>query len=143
MKAASDENGWQIDRGAVALMWRGGCIIRSAFLGRISEAFGKDPAPESLLLDEYFRQLLLGLLPAWRRAVSFAALNGLPVPAFSSALSWFDGAVSPRLPAALLQAQRDYFGAHRYERTDAPRGTFFHTDWTGLGGDTASGVYTA
>ncbi len=143
MKAASDEKGWQIDRSAVALMWRGGCIIRSAFLGRISEAFGKKAAPESLLLDGYFREKLLSLLPAWRRTVSYAAQNGLPAPAFSSALSWFDGAVSPRLPAALLQAQRDYFGAHRYERTDAPRGTFFHTDWTGLGGESASGIYTA
>ena len=142
MRAAAKTKGWNLNYGGIALMWRGGCIIRSAFLGRIREAFGKDPALENLLLDEYFRETMQSLIPAWRETVSLAVRSGIPMSAFSSALSWFDGYTCENLPANLLQAQRDYFGAHTYERTDRPRGEFFHTNWTGHGGDTVSGTYT-
>ena len=143
MRAAAKTNGWNLNYGGIALMWRGGCIIRSVFLGKIKEAFDKDPALENLLLDEYFRETMNGLLPAWREVVALAVRSGIPMPAFSSALSWFDGYTCENLPANLLQAQRDYFGAHTYERVDAPRGVFFHTNWTGHSGDTASSSYNA
>ena len=143
MRAAAKTNGWNLNYGGIALMWRGGCIIRSVFLGKIKEAFDKDPALENLLLDEYFCETMQSLLPAWRETVSLAVRTGIPMSAFSSALSWFDGYTCENLPANLLQAQRDYFGAHTYERTDAPRGQFFHTNWTGRGGDTASSSYNA
>ena len=143
MRAAAKTQGWNLNYGGIALMWRGGCIIRSVFLGRIKEAFDKDPTLENLLLDDYFRTTMQGLLPAWREVVAYAVKAGIPMPAFSSALSWFDGYTCAALPANLLQAQRDYFGAHTYERIDAPRGTFFHTNWTGHGGDTASTSYNA
>lgn len=126
-----------------ALMWRGGCIIRSAFLGKIKEAYDKNPQLENLLLSPYFMRQMQSALPAWRRVMALAMLCGVPVPAMSAALSYFDGYTCGRLPANLLQAQRDYFGAHTYERTDCPRGQFFHTDWTGHGGDTASSTYNA
>ena len=143
MLAAAKTNGWNLNYGGIALMWRGGCIIRSVFLGKIKEAFDKDPALENLLLDEYFCKTMQSLLPAWRETVSLAVRTGIPMSAFSSALNWFDGYTCENLPANLLQAQRDYFGAHTYERTDAPRGEFFHTNWTGRGGDTASSSYNA
>ncbi len=143
MRAAAKTKGWNLNYGGIALMWRSGCIIRSAFLGRIREAFDKDPALENLLLDEYFCETMRSLLPAWRETVALAVRSGVPMPAFSSALSWFDGYTCENLPANLLQAQRDYFGAHTYERVDAPRGEFFHTNWTGRGGDTASSSYNA
>ena len=141
MRAAAQSNGWNLNYGGIALMWRGGCIIRSRFLGRIKEAFDRDPTLENLLLDPYFCDTMKALIPAWRETVALAVRAGIPMPAFSSALSWFDGYTCANLPANLLQAQRDYFGAHTYERTDAERGKFFHTDWTGHGGDTASSGY--
>ena len=143
MRSAAQSRGWKLNYGGIALMWRGGCIIRSAFLGRIKDAFDKDPELENLLLDDYFRGVMQTLIPAWREVAAYAVRVGVPMPAFSSALSWFDGYTTERLPANLLQAQRDYFGAHTYERVDAPRGEFFHTNWTGHGGDTASGSYNA
>ncbi len=143
MRSAAASYGWKLNYGGIALMWRGGCIIRSAFLGRIKEAFDRDPDLENLLLDDYFRNAVAELLPAWRETAAWALKAGIPVPAFASALSWFDGYTTANLPANLLQAQRDYFGAHSYERIDAPRGEMFHTDWTGHGGDTAAGSYNA
>jgi len=142
MRSAAKTYGWNLNYGGIALMWRGGCIIRSVFLGRIKEAYDKDPALENLLLDPYFKQVIEELVPAWRRVVSAAVMSGVPVPAMSSALSYFDGYTTEKLPANLLQAQRDYFGAHTYERVDQPRGKFFHTDWTGHGGDTTANTYT-
>ena len=141
MRAAAGTYGWKLRYGRIALMWRGGCIIRSSFLDRIKEAFDRNPDLENLLLDEYFCRTMKDLLPAWRETVACAVRYGIPMPAFSSALSWFDGYTCAKLPANLLQAQRDYFGAHTYERIDAPRGEFFHTDWTGHGGSTASSSY--
>ena len=143
MRTAAKTNGWNLNYGGIALMWRGGCIIRSVFLGKIKEAFDKNPALENLLLDEYFCRTLKELIPAWREVVALAVKTGIPMPAFSSALSWFDGYTCACLPANLLQAQRDYFGAHTYERIDAPRGQMFHTNWTGHGGSTASSSYNA
>jgi len=143
MKASADENGWNLNFGGIALMWRGGCIIRSSFLGKIKEAYDTNPTISNLLLDPYFKDKIASAEKAWRRVVSTAVLNGIPVPALSSALSYFDGYRSESLPANLIQAQRDYFGAHMYERTDKPRGEFFHTNWTGSGGDTASSTYNA
>jgi 6-phosphogluconate dehydrogenase len=124
-------------------MWRGGCIIRSVFLGKIKEAYDKNPDLSNLLLDSYFTDKIKSLVSGWRQTVSAAVTAGVPAPAFASALSWYDGYRCGRLPANLLQAQRDYFGAHTYERTDRQRGEFFHTNWTGEGGDTASTVYNA
>ena len=141
MRAAAAHYGWNLNYGGIALMWRGGCIIRSAFLGRIKEAFDRSPDLTNLLLDPYFTNAVLDAQTGWRKVCAAAMLNGVPAPAFSSALAYFDGYRSERLPANLLQAQRDYFGAHTYERVDAPRGQFFHTNWTGEGGDTAAGVY--
>ncbi len=143
MRAAAKTNSWNLNYGGIALMWRGGCIIRSVFLGKIKEAFDKDPALENLLLDDYFLETMKDLISAWRETVALAVKSGIPMPAFSSALSWFDGYTCESLPANLLQAQRDYFGAHTYERVDAPRGQMFHTNWTGHGGDTASTSYNA
>ncbi len=131
MREASREYGWNLDFGAVALLWRGGCIIRSRFLGNIKQAFERDPALENLLLDEFFREEIQLAVPGWRQAVALGVAQGIALPAFTSALSFFDGYRSGRLPANLLQAQRDYFGAHTYERIDRPRGEFFHTEWLG------------
>jgi 6-phosphogluconate dehydrogenase len=122
-------------------MWRGGCIIRSAFLGKIKEAFDKNPNLTNLLLDPFFAEKILDAQTSWRKVISTAVENGIWIPVLSTALNYFDGFRNGRLPANLLQAQRDYFGAHTYERVDKPRGEFFHTNWTGRGGDTASTTY--
>jgi len=143
MRAASQENGWGLNYGGIALMWRGGCIIRSRFLGKIKEAFDANPDLVNLMLDGYFRGELARCQDGWRRVVAAAALHGLPVPAFATALSFYDSYRCDRLPANLLQAQRDYFGAHTYERVDRPRGQFFHTNWTGSGGRVSSSTYNA
>jgi len=143
MKAAAVEYGWNLNYGGIALMWRGGCIIRSAFLGKIKEAFDNNRALHNLLLDPYFTSKILQAQQGWRRVVSEAILHGIAIPAMATALNYFDGYRSERLPANLLQAQRDYFGAHTYERIDKPRGEFFHTNWTGHGGDTSSTSYNA
>jgi 6-phosphogluconate dehydrogenase len=142
LKAAAEENGWNLNMGGIALMWRGGCIIRSRFLGKIKEAFDKNPGIENLLLDSFFFEALNRYQASWRKAVVHAVELGVPTPAFSTALAFFDGYRTARLPANLLQAQRDYFGAHTYERTDKPRGEFFHTNWTGHGGRVSSSTYT-
>ncbi len=141
MRAMSDENDWQLDYGAVALMWREGCIIRSVFLGNIRDAFNKNPGLTNLLLDPFFEDAIRNAQAAWRRVVATAATLGVPMPATSAALTYYDGYRSERLPANLLQAQRDFFGAHTYERVDKPRGEFFHTNWTGRGGTTSSTTY--
>ena len=130
MAAAAKTYGWNLNYGGIALMWRGGCIIRSVFLGKIKEAFDKNPSLTNLLLDPFFKEKVLAAQESWRRVVSAAIINGIPVPGFTSALSYFDGYRKEVLPANLLQAQRDYFGAHTYERVDKPRGEFFHTNWT-------------
>jgi 6-phosphogluconate dehydrogenase len=141
MNAMGKESGWEFNNGGVALMWRGGCIIRSAFLGKIKEAFDRNPGLQNLLLDPYFNEQVTRAQPGWRRVCAAAVTHGIPLPAMTSALGYFDGYRSERLPANLLQAQRDYFGAHTYERVDRPRGQFFHTNWTGRGGTTASTTY--
>ena len=141
MKAAAQEYGWELNYGGIALMWRGGCIIRSAFLGKIKEAFDNDPSITNLLLAPFFTEKVEKAQAGWRRVVSAAVIQGIPIPAISSALGYYDGYRCEKLPANLLQAQRDYFGAHTYERTDKPRGEFFHTNWTGRGGTTASTTY--
>ena len=141
MEAAAKTYGWNLNYGGIALLWRGGCIIRSIFLGKIKEAFDKNPQLSNLLLDPFFKEKVEGSQAGWRRVVSAAALNGIPVPAFSTALSYYDGYRCERLPANLLQAQRDYFGAHTYERVDGKRGEFYHTNWTGQGGTTSSSTY--
>jgi 6-phosphogluconate dehydrogenase len=143
MQAAAAEYGWNLNLGGIALMWRGGCIIRSIFLGKIKEAFDKNAKLTNLLLDDYFRAEVEAAQPGWRRVIAKAVETGVPVPAMSSALAFYDGYRRERLPANLLQAQRDYFGAHTYERVDRPRGEFFHTDWIGSGGDVTSGSYQA
>ncbi|MBK7106043.1 MAG: decarboxylating NADP(+)-dependent phosphogluconate dehydrogenase [Ignavibacteriae bacterium] len=142
MKAAAEEYGWNLNNGGIALMWRGGCIIRSVFLGKIKEAFDRNPNLSNLLLDPFFKSKIEEAQDSWRKVISTSVLNGIWVPAMSTALNYFDGFRNERLPANLLQAQRDYFGAHTYERIDKPRGEFFHTNWTGRGGDTASSTYT-
>jgi 6-phosphogluconate dehydrogenase len=142
LKAAAKENGWKLNMGGIALMWRGGCIIRSRFLGKIKEAFDKNPEIENLLLDSFFSDALNSYQASWRKALVHAVELGVPTPAFFTALAFFDGYRTARLPANLLQAQRDYFGAHTYERTDKPRGEFFHTNWTGHGGRVSSSTYT-
>ena len=141
MSTAAKTYGWNLHYGDIALMWRGGCIIRSIFLGEIKKAFDKDPDIRNLLLDDYFRNAIEEAQDSWRRVCATAMLAGIPVPAMTAALNYYDGYRCDRLPANLLQAQRDYFGAHTYERTDHPRGEFFHTNWTGEGGDTASTTY--
>jgi 6-phosphogluconate dehydrogenase len=143
MRAAAKEYGWDLNYGGIALLWRGGCIIRSVFLGKIKEAFDKNPALANILLDPYFKEKLSDAQKGWRNVVSQAIVNGVPAPCMTAALEYYDGYRTERLPANMLQAQRDYFGAHTYERTDRPRGEFFHTNWTGHGGDTVSGTYTA
>lgn len=142
MGEAAKEYHWNLNNGGIALMWRGGCIIRSVFLGKIKEAFDKNPSLEHLLLDEYFKTTIEKAQAGWRRVVAAAITHGVPAPCLATSLTYFDGFRSERLPANLLQAQRDYFGAHTYERVDKPRGQFFHTNWTGRGGDTASSTYT-
>jgi len=141
MRAAAESYGWHLNYGGIALMWRGGCIIRSVFLGKIKEAFDKNPELKNLLLDPFFAEIVKESQAAWRRVIVKATEMGIPTPALSSALAFFDGYRSERLPANLLQAQRDYFGAHTYERVDKARGEFFHTNWTGRGGDTAASTY--
>jgi len=143
LKAAAGTYGWGLKYGSIALMWRGGCIIRSAFLGKIKEAFDDDAGLDNLMLAPFFKEKLEAGQAGWRRTVSAAVLGGIPVPALSSALSYYDGYRSARLPANLLQAQRDFFGAHTFERVDKPRGAFFHTDWTGEGGSTSASTYEA
>jgi 6-phosphogluconate dehydrogenase len=143
MAEAAKEYGWKLNYGGVALLWRGGCIIRSAFLGKIKEAFDRSPQLSNLLFDPFFRETMAQAQGAWRRVTAAAMSNGVWVPAHATALAFYDGLRNGRLPANLLQAQRDYFGAHQYERTDRPRGEFFHTNWTGRGGDTASSTYSA
>jgi 6-phosphogluconate dehydrogenase len=144
MRAAAkpEQYNWNLNYGGIALMWRGGCIIRSAFLGEIKKAFDKNPKLSNLLLDPFFKKAIKDCQRSWRNVVAMAAKKGIPVPAFSTALAFYDGYRTERLPANLLQAQRDYFGAHTYERVDQPRGQFFHTNWTGHGGTTASSTYT-
>jgi 6-phosphogluconate dehydrogenase len=141
MRAAAQEHNWELNFGEIALMWREGCIIRAQFLGDIKEAFDKEPQLANLLLSPYFKQAIEKNQDAWRQVIAMAVRAGIPVPAFSSALAYYDGYRSERLPANLLQAQRDYFGAHTYERVDKPRGEFFHTNWTGRGGSTSSTTY--
>lgn len=143
MREAAKEHGWDLNYGGIALLWRGGCIIRSAFLGEIKRAFDRNPGLTNLLLDPFFRKAVRGAARSWRKVVSTAVRKGIPVPAFGTALAFFDGFRCERLPANLLQAQRDYFGAHTYERVDQPRGQFFHTNWTGTGGRVSSSTYTA
>jgi 6-phosphogluconate dehydrogenase len=141
MAAQAKANNWELNNGGIALMWRGGCIIRSAFLGKIKEAFDRNAKLVNLVVDPFFAAELGRAQSGWRRTVGIAAANGIPLPAISSALSYYDGYRTARLPANLLQAQRDFFGAHTYERIDKPRGQFFHTNWTGRGGSTSSTTY--
>ena len=143
MRAAAKQYGWNLNYGGIALMWRGGCIIRSRFLGDIKAAFDNNPKLTNLLLDPFFRKAIKNSQRGWRNVVATAAKKGIPTPAFSTALNFYDGYRTANLPANLLQAQRDYFGAHTYERVDKPRGEFFHTNWTGRGGTTASTTYNA
>jgi 6-phosphogluconate dehydrogenase len=143
LRMAAAEHGWDLSFGGIALLWREGCIIRAQFLERIKEAYDAEPGLANLLLAPYFRDAIDRTQAAWRQVVARAATQGIPVPAFGSALAYYDSYRNGRLPANVLQAQRDYFGAHTYERVDQPRGEFFHTDWTGRGGDTASTTYTA
>jgi len=143
MRSVAKESGWNLNYGGIALMWRGGCIIRSAFLGKIKEAFDNNPKLVNLLLDPFFAAAVTKAQGGWRRVIQTAVKLGIPAPALGSALNYYDGYRAERLPANLLQAQRDYFGAHTYERVDKPRGQFFHTNWTGRGGSTAASIYTA
>ena len=143
MRTAAKTYNWNLNYGGIALMWRGGCIIRSVFLGKIKEAYDRNPALSNLLLDPYFKSTIEKLVPAWRTVAAAACQYGIPAPTMTSALSYFDGYTTERLPANLLQAQRDYFGAHTYERLDKPRGEFFHTNWTGHGGNTTAQTYIA
>ena len=143
MRAAAKEYGWNLNYGGIAQMWSGGCIIRSRFLGNIKAAYGKQPELNNLLLDDFFAKAVNDNQQAWRSVIAAAAYAGIPLPAMSSALAFYDGYRTKQLPANLLQAQRDYFGAHTYERIDKPRGEFFHTNWTGHGGSTSSSSYNA
>jgi 6-phosphogluconate dehydrogenase len=143
LREAAKENGWNLNMGGIALMWRGGCIIRSQFLGKIKEAYDTNPKLENLLLNDFFSGALNKYQESWRKALVSAIELGVPTPAFSTALAFFDGYRTARLPAYLLQAQRDFFGAHTYERVDKPRGEFFHTNWTGRGGRVSSSTYNA
>jgi 6-phosphogluconate dehydrogenase len=142
LKAASEKYGWGLKYDEIALIWRNGCIIRSVFLDRIAAAFQRDQALPNLLLDIFFMEKIGAAQMSWRQVLATAIWNGIPVPSLGSALSYYDGVRSERLPANLLQAQRDFFGAHTYERTDRPRGEFFHTNWSGAGGDTTSSSYS-
>lgn len=143
MRQAAEEYHWKLNYGAVALMWRGGCIIRSSFLGKIKEAYDKNPQLKNLLLDAFFVNEMKGVQTGWRKVIAASAEMGIAIPCFSTGLAFYDGYRTARLPANLLQAQRDYFGAHTYERIDRPRGEFFHTDWAGTGGKISSGSYNA
>lgn len=143
MRAAAASHDWDLNYGTIASIWRAGCIIRSAFLGEIKQAYDRQPDLENLLFDDYFKAQIMEAQNAWRRVIARAVAHGIPTPAMSSALAFFDGYRTERLPANLLQAQRDYFGAHTYERIDKPRGEFFHTNWTGRGGVVTSGTYDA
>jgi 6-phosphogluconate dehydrogenase len=143
MRQAAAEYHWKLNYGGIALMWRGGCIIRSQFLGKIKEAYTKNPALKNLLLDDYFSKGIEERQQGWRKVVATAAELGVPIPCFSTGLAFYDGYRSAQLPANLIQAQRDYFGAHTYERIDQPRGKFFHTNWTGTGGNVSAGSYNA
>lgn len=143
LRSAAKTYGWDLNYGAIALMWRGGCIIRSTFLGRIKEAFERDGDLANLMLDPYFRDVIDRAQAGWRRVCALAIQNGIPAPAMTAALAYYDGYRCGRLPANLLQAQRDYFGSHTYERTDRPRGEFFHTDWIGMGDGVSSTSYNA
>jgi len=143
LRAAGKEFNWNLNMGGIALMWRGGCIIRSQFLGKIKVAYKKNKDLDNLLLDKYFSRAVNKYQASWRKALVHAVKLGVPTPAFSTALAFFDGYRAERLPANLLQAQRDFFGAHTYERIDKPRGEFFHTNWTGHGGRVSSGTYNA
>lgn len=142
LRNAAKEYRWNLNYGGIALMWKGGCIIRSAFLGKIKEAFDKNPEITNLLLDPFFIEKIEAAQEGWRRVVSTSIMNGIWIPSMATALNYYDGYRNGRLPANLLQAQRDYFGAHQYERTDKPRSEFYHTNWTGRGGETASSTYT-
>ncbi len=142
MQNAAKDYKWRLNYGGIALMWRGGCIIRSKFLGKIKEAFERNGNLQNLLLDDYFTQQINNAQSGWRKAVAAAAEMGIPTPCFSTALAFYDGYRTGRLPANLLQAQRDYFGAHTYERIDRPRGEFHHTNWTGTGGKVSSTAYS-
>ena len=142
MRGAADHYNWKLDYGNIALIWRGGCIIRSTFLGKIKEAYDRDGNLPNLILDHYFKSAISNCLKSWRKVVAASAISGIPLPAMSAALSWFDSYTCEKLPANLLQAQRDYFGAHTYERVDRPRGEVFHTNWTGHSGTTAAGTYS-
>ena len=141
MRSAAATYGWKLNYGGIALMWRGGCIIRSKFLGKIKEAYDKNSKLTNLLLDPFFKKTIKGLVKSWRKVVAKAVMSGIPCPCMASALNYFDGYTTECLPANLLQAQRDYFGAHTYERLDSPRGEFFHTNWTGHGGNTSASQY--
>ena len=141
MRSAAKTYGWNLNNGGIALMWRGGCIIRSVFLGKIKEAFDRNPDLNNLLLDPFFSDKVQKAQAGWRRVICKSVELGIPMPAIGAALAYYDGYRAARLPANLLQAQRDYFGAHTYERIDKPRGEFFHTNWTGRGGDTAASTY--
>ena len=141
MREAAKEYGWNLNYGGIALMWRGGCIIRSQFLGKIKDAFDKNPKLNNLLVDDFFRDTIVNYQSSWRNAIVQAVKLGVPTPSMSTALAFYDGYRTGRLPANLLQAQRDFFGAHTYERVDKPRGEFFHTNWTGHGGRVASTTY--
>ena len=143
LREAAKQEGWNLNMGGIALMWRGGCIIRSRFLAKIKDAYEKNSKLTNLLLDEFFSNVLNNYQAAWRRAIIHAIGFGVPTPAFATALAFYDGYRTERLPANLLQAQRDFFGAHTYERIDKPRGQFFHTNWTGRGGRVSSGSYNA
>jgi len=142
LREAAREYNWELNYGGIALMWRGGCIIRSKFLGKIKEAYEKNDSLTNLLLDDFFTAKVKDAQEGWRRVASAALLNGFPIPAITTALCYYDGFRSERLPANLIQAQRDFFGAHTYERSDKKSGEFFHTNWTGHGGNTASSTYT-
>ncbi len=143
LRDSAKEQGWNLNMGGIALMWRGGCIIRSRFLGKIKEAYDNNPKLTNLLVDNFFSKVLNDYQESWRHAIIHAIGFGVPTPAFSTALAFYDGYRTQRLPANLLQAQRDFFGAHTYERIDQPRGQFFHTNWTGRGGRVSSGSYNA
>jgi 6-phosphogluconate dehydrogenase len=143
LRAIEKDQNWNLNMGGIALMWRGGCIIRSVFLGNIKAAFDKNPSLQNLLLDDFFSGALNKYGWSWRKAIIHGIEIGVPMPAFTTALAFYDGYRTERLPANLLQAQRDFFGAHTYERVDKPRGEFFHTNWTGRGGRVSSSTYNA
>jgi len=143
LRAAARDHNWKLNYGGIALMWRGGCIIRSKFLQKIKDAFERNPELNNLLLDNFFMDIIHRSQEGWRRVCAAAALNGYAIPAIYSALGYYDGLRTAKSTSNLIQAQRDFFGAHTYERVDKPAGTYFHTNWSGQGGSTASSVYNA